>query len=48
MPAIATARLKGLPAEVTRLRGDPSARPDASIVVPVNAEADLENGLRSL
>jgi hypothetical protein len=31
-----------------RLRGDPSVAPDGSIVVPVNAQADLENVLAIL
>ena len=31
-----------------RLRGDPSVAPDGSIVVPVNAQADLENVLELL
>ena len=32
-----------LQAGVARLRGDPAARPRLSIIVPVNAQADLEN-----
>jgi hypothetical protein len=34
--------LEGLGADLVRLRGDPASQPDASIVVPVNAQADLE------
>jgi hypothetical protein len=45
MAAVSSARLERLGAELTRLRGDPAAPPDASIVVPVNAQADLENVL---
>jgi Glycosyltransferase like family 2 len=39
---VATDSLERLSAELARVRGDPSAPPDASIVVPVNAQADLE------
>jgi hypothetical protein len=45
MAAVSSARLERLGAELARLRGDPAAPPDASIVVPVNAQADLENVL---
>jgi hypothetical protein len=45
MAAVSSARLERLGAKLTRLRGDPAAPPDASIVVPVNAQADLENVL---
>lgn len=41
-------RLEQLGTELGRLRGDPAAPPDASIVVPVNADADLENVLHVL
>lgn len=37
--------LTGLTEDLARLRGDPSAPPDASVVVPVNAQADLERVL---
>jgi hypothetical protein len=39
------AHLEGLRADVARLRGDLDVPPDASIVIPVNAQADLENVL---
>jgi hypothetical protein len=45
MAAVSSARLERLGAELARLRGNPAAPPDASIVVPVNAQADLENVL---
>jgi hypothetical protein len=45
MAEVSSARLQRLGAELARLRGDPAAPPDASIVVPVNAQADLENVL---
>jgi hypothetical protein len=44
-PPVATVGLARRGAELTRLRGDPSVPPDASIVIPVNAQADLENVL---
>jgi hypothetical protein len=34
--------------ELIRLRGDPSARPQASVVIPVNAQKDLTNIYRLL
>jgi hypothetical protein len=37
--------LERLGADLARLRGDPASPPDASIVVPVNAQADLETVL---
>ena len=45
MAAVAPATLERLSAELARLRGDPSVAPDASIVIPVNAKADLERVL---
>ncbi len=45
MPQPTTARLERLAPELARLRGDPAAPPDASIVIPVNAQADLEKVL---
>jgi hypothetical protein len=45
MPATETASLNRLGDELRRLRGDPAALPDASIVIPVNAQEDLENVL---
>lgn len=45
MPQVAERRLERLGSELTRIRGDPAARPHASIVAPVNAQADLENAL---
>jgi hypothetical protein len=45
MPATETASLNRLGDELRRLRGDPAALPDASIVIPVNAREDLENVL---
>jgi hypothetical protein len=45
MAAVAPATLDRLSAELARLRGDPSLTPDASIVIPVNAAADLERVL---
>jgi len=45
MPQPTTARLERLAPELARLRGDPIAPPDASIVIPVNAQADLEKVL---
>lgn len=45
MAALAPATLERLSAELARLRGDPSLAPDASIVIPVNANADLERVL---
>jgi hypothetical protein len=44
-PPVATAGLERRGAELARLRGDPSVPPDASIVIPVNAQADLESVL---
>jgi Glycosyltransferase like family 2 len=40
--------LDQLGVELTRLRGDPAAPPDASVVIPVNAQEDLENVLEIL
>ena len=37
--------LERLGADLVRLRGDTASPPDASIVIPVNAQADLENVL---
>jgi glycosyltransferase involved in cell wall biosynthesis len=37
--------LERLGADLVRLRGDATSPPDASIVIPVNAQADLENVL---
>jgi hypothetical protein len=48
MPATETASLNRLGDELRRLRGDPAALPDASIVIPVNAQEDLENVLEIL
>jgi hypothetical protein len=45
MHSIAAARLERLERELARLRGDPALPPEASIVIPVNAQADLENAL---
>lgn len=45
MPQVAEGRLERLGSELGRLRGDPAACPDATIVAPVNAQADLENVL---
>jgi hypothetical protein len=45
MAAVTTDGLEGLGAKVTRLRGDSSSAPDASIVIPVNAQGDLERVL---
>jgi hypothetical protein len=45
MMAASTDVLQRLGADLARLRGDPAVPPDASIVVPVNAQADLENVL---
>jgi hypothetical protein len=45
MSSVSSARLEQLGAELARLRGDEVAQPDASIVIPVNAQADLENVL---
>ena len=38
-------RLELLGEALARLRGDPAVLPDASIVIPVNAQADLDNVL---
>ena len=40
------ASLERLGAELRRLRGDSPSPPDASVIVPVNAQEDLENVLR--
>ena len=40
-----TESLEAIRRGVKRMRGDPTVQPDASIVVPVNAQADLENVL---
>jgi len=45
MPANETSTLDRLGVELRRLRGDPAALPDASVVIPVNAQEDLENVL---
>jgi hypothetical protein len=45
MPTNETASLDRLEVELRRLRGDPAALPDASVVIPVNAQEDLENVL---
>jgi hypothetical protein len=45
MPPVAADRLEQLGAELGRVRGDRALPPDASIAVPVNAQADLENVL---
>jgi len=45
MSSVSSARLEQLGAELARLRGDEAAPPDASIVIPVNAQEDLENVL---
>jgi Glycosyltransferase like family 2 len=42
MPPIAADRLERLGAELARVRGDRAVPPDASIVIPVNAQGDLE------
>jgi hypothetical protein len=41
-------RLRRLDAELTRVRGDHGRPPDASIVIPVNAQSDLETVLAVL
>ena len=41
-------RLDQLEADLRRLRGDPAAPPDASVVIPVNAQEDLDNVLEVL
>jgi hypothetical protein len=45
MPANETSTLDRLGVELRRLRGDPAALPDASVVIPVNAQEDLKNVL---
>jgi len=45
MAANETASLDRLGDELRRLRGDRAALPDASVVIPVNAQEDLENVL---
>jgi hypothetical protein len=45
MASVSSARLEQLGVELARLRGDEAAPPDASIVIPVNAQEDLENVL---
>jgi hypothetical protein len=45
MGSVSSARLERLGTELARLRGDRAGPPDASIVIPVNAKADLENVL---
>jgi Glycosyltransferase like family 2 len=45
MPPIAADRLERLGAELGRMRGDRALPPDASIAIPVNAQADLQNVL---
>jgi hypothetical protein len=45
MPPIAADRLERLGGDLGRVRGDRALPPDASIAIPVNAQADLENVL---
>src|SRR5947208_10798155 len=45
MGSASRSKLDRLSDELARLRGSPDAAPDASIVIPVNAQADLENVL---
>jgi hypothetical protein len=45
MPPIAADRLERLGADLGRVRGDRALPPDASIAIPVNAQADLESVL---
>ena len=45
MQPIAAGRLEQLGAELGRVRGERALPPDASIAIPVNAQADLENVL---
>jgi hypothetical protein len=45
MASVSSARLEQLGVQLARLRGDEAAPPDASIVIPVNAQEDLENVL---
>ena len=45
MAAVALETLERLSGELARLRGDPSLAPHASVVIPVNAAADLERVL---
>lgn len=45
MTTTVSARLERLRPELARLRGSSSAPPNASIVIPVNAQADLDNVL---
>lgn len=45
MSLLAVERLERLRKELARLRGDPSLTPEATIVIPVNAQTDLENVL---
>jgi Glycosyltransferase like family 2 len=45
MTAVEPSRIRRLAAEAARLRGDPVLPPEATIVIPVNAQADLENVL---
>jgi hypothetical protein len=45
MGSVSSARLERLGTELARLRGDRAGPPDVSIVIPVNAKADLENVL---
>ena len=45
MSPIAADRLERLGADLGRVRGDRALPPDASIAIPVNAQADLENVL---
>jgi hypothetical protein len=46
MPANNAPGLDRLGVELKRLRGNPAALPDASVIVPVNAQEDLRNVLR--
>jgi Glycosyltransferase like family 2 len=48
MPAGETPDLNRLGMELKHLRGDPAALPDASVIVPVNAQEDLGNVLRTV
>ncbi len=43
-----TEELCQLRGQILKLRGDPASNPDASIVIPVNAQGDLENVLHLL
>ena len=45
MAAVRTDELERLGDGLARLRGDPSVPPHASVVIPVNADGDLERVL---